>query len=218
MKPRVIIADDHRILRDGIVAQLALENRYEVVAQAADGVEAVDLCHRHHPDLVIMDLGMPKLNGIDATRRILEECPGTRVLALSMHSEQRYVADALRAGVSGYVLKEAAFDELERAVDMVLHGGVYLSPGVQAAVIDQAVGREPRLKGQPSHDLTPREREILQLVAEGLTAKQIASRLHLSVKTVEAHRRQVMEKTGANSIADLVRHAIREGIATLDQQ
>lgn len=217
MKPRVIIADDHRILRDGIIAQLAVENRYEVVAQASNGVEAVELCKEYRPDLVIVDLGMPELNGIDATRQIVKSCIGTRVLALSMHSEQRYVADALQAGVAGYVLKDAAFEELEHALDTVLAGGVYLSPGIQAAVIDHALGRSPRLRGQAARDLTVREREILQMVAEGLTAKQIAAKLYLSVKTVETHRRQVMEKTGANSVADLVRYAIREGIATLDQ-
>lgn len=217
MKPRIIIADDHRILRDGIAAQLGVEGRYEVVAQAADGLEAVALCKQYHPDVIIMDLGMPQLNGIEATRQVIEVCGGTKVLALSMHSEQRYVADALQAGVAGYVLKDAAFEELERALETVLSGGVYLSPGIQAAVIDHALGRGPGLRGATSKELTAREREILQMVAEGLTAKQIASTLHLSVKTVETHRRQVMDKTGANSVADLVRYAIREGIATLDQ-
>lgn len=217
MKPRIIIADDHRILRDGIAAQLGVEGRYEVIAQAADGLEAVALCKQHHPDVIIMDLGMPQLNGIDATRQVREVCNGTKVLALSMHSEQRYVADALQAGVAGYVLKDAAFEELERALDTVLSGGVYLSPGIQAAVIDHALGRGPGVRGATSKELTAREREILQMVAEGLTAKQIAATLHLSVKTVETHRRQVMDKTGANSVADLVRYAIREGIATLDQ-
>lgn len=217
MKPRIIIADDHRILRDGIAAQLGVEGRYEVIAQAADGLEAVALCKQHHPDVIIMDLGMPQLNGIDATRQVREMCDGTKVLALSMHSEQRYVADALQAGVAGYVLKDAAFEELERALDTVLSGGVYLSPGIQAAVIDHALGRGPGVRGATSKELTAREREILQMVAEGLTAKQIAATLHLSVKTVETHRRQVMDKTGANSVADLVRYAIREGIATLDQ-
>lgn len=217
MKPRIIIADDHRILRDGIAAQLGVEGRYEVIAQAADGLEAVALCKKHRPDVIIMDLGMPQLNGIDATRQVREMCEGTKVLALSMHSEQRYVADALQAGVAGYVLKDAAFEELERALDTVLSGGVYLSPGIQAAVIDHALGRGPGVRGATSKELTAREREILQMVAEGLTAKQIAATLHLSVKTVETHRRQVMDKTGANSVADLVRYAIREGIATLDQ-
>ena len=217
VKPRIIIADDHRILRDGIAAQLGVEGRYDVVAQAADGLEAVALCKQYHPDVIIMDLGMPQLNGIEATRQVIEVCGGTKVLALSMHSEQRYVADALQAGVAGYVLKDAAFEELERALDTVLSGGVYLSPGIQAAVIDHALGRGPGVRGATSKELTAREREILQMVAEGLTAKQIAATLHLSVKTVETHRRQVMEKTGANSVADLVRYAIREGIATLDQ-
>lgn len=217
VKPRIIIADDHRILRDGIAAQLGVEGRYDVIAHAADGLEAVALCKQHHPDVIIMDLGMPQLNGIDATRQVREMCGGTKVLALSMHSEQRYVADALQAGVAGYVLKDAAFEELERALDTVLSGGVYLSPGIQAAVIDHALGRGPGVRGATSKELTAREREILQMVAEGLTAKQIAATLHLSVKTVETHRRQVMDKTGANSVADLVRYAIREGIATLDQ-
>lgn len=217
MRTRIVIADDHRMMRDGLKAQLSLSGAYDVVAEASDGVQAISLCQELHPDVIVMDLGMPELNGIDATRRVLEVCQGTRVLALSMHSEQRYVSEALKAGVSGYVLKDEAFAELEQAIDTILAGGVYLSPGIQAVVVDQVLGKSPRLHGATPREMTPREREVLQMLAEGLTAKQIASRLHLSVKTVETHRRQVMEKAGANSVAELVRYAIREGITTLDR-
>lgn len=217
MRTRVIIADDHRMMRDGLKAQLELSGEWDVIAEAADGLEAVRMCMEHHPDIVVMDLGMPQLNGIEATRRVVELCTGTRVLALSMHSEQTYVTEALKAGVSGYVLKDEAFGELEQAIHSVLAGRVYLSPGIQSVVVDQAVGRMTRPVGAAQGELSPREREVLQMVAEGLTAKEIAAKLHLSVKTVETHRRQVMEKTGSNSVADLVRFAIREGITTLDR-
>lgn len=216
MRTRVLIADDHAMLRDGLKAQLAYSGEYEIVAEAVNGVEAVRLASEHRPDVVIMDLGMPELNGIEATRQIRENLSGTRVLALSMHSEQRYVTEALKAGVSGYVLKDEAFAQLEKALKTVLQGGVYLSPSVQAVVVGQVLGTAPSAQGIETRRITAREREVLQMLAEGLTAKQIASRLHLSVKTVETHRRQLMDKTGANSVADLVRYAIREGITTLD--
>lgn len=218
MLARVLIADDHGMLRDGLKAQLAYSGEFDVIAEASNGAEAVSLCVTHRPDVVIMDLGMPELNGIDATRQIREQCEGVKVLALSMHSEQRYVTEALKAGVSGYVLKDEVFAELELALKTVLGGGVYLSPNVQAVVVGQVLGTTTRSNGAVgAKQMTPREREVLQLIAEGLTAKQIASKLFLSVKTVETHRRQVMEKAGANSVADLVRYAIREGITTLDR-
>jgi len=188
-----------------------------VTVEAADGEEAVRLTEELRPDLVLMDIGMPVLNGMEATRQIVERVPDSRVIVLSGHSEQRFVTEALQAGAAGYVLKDAEFDELAQAVTVVAAGGVFLSPSVQAAVVDQFAGREPRMRGVSPRSLTAREREVLQLIAEGLTTKQVASKLGLSVKTVETHRRQVMEKTNANSVADLVRYAIREGITTLEQ-
>lgn len=216
MKLRIAVVDDHRLVREGLVARLECLDGIEIVGEGQDGREAVELCSVTHPDIVLMDIGMPVLNGIDATRLVRQECRGTRVIALSMHSEKRFVSEALRAGVSGYVLKDDAFDELAEAIRTVADGGVYLSPGVQEAIVSDYAGV---LGGSamPRSELTPREREVLQMVAEGMTTKQVAARLHLNVKTVETHRRQVMEKIGADSVAGLVRYALREGITTLDR-
>jgi DNA-binding NarL/FixJ family response regulator len=217
MTVRIVLADDHGIVRDGLKAQLALVEGVEVIGESVDGDDAVRTCRSLRPDVVVMDLGMPVLNGIEATRQIQEECPDIRVVVLSMHSEQRYVTEALQSGASAYVLKDAAFEELADALKTVESGGVYLSPRVQAAMVDAYAGRAPRMRGVSPRSLSPREREVLQLIAEGLNTKEVATRLCLSVKTVETHRRQVMHKTGANSVADLVRYAIREGITTLDR-
>lgn len=214
---RVVLADDHKLMREGLKLQLLRIEGVEVVGEASDGEEAVRLTEEQLPDLVLMDIGMPVLNGMEATRRVVERVPASKVIVLSGHSEQRFVTEALQAGASGYVLKDAEFEELARAVQVVAAGGVYLSPSVQAAVIDQFAGREPRMRGVSPRALTAREREVLQLIAEGFTTKQVASKLGLSVKTIETHRRQVMEKTNANSVADLVRYALREGIATLER-
>jgi len=216
MKLRIAVVDDHRLVREGLVARLNCLDDIEIVGEGQDGREALDICNATHPDIVLMDIGMPVLNGIDATRLVRQDCRGTKVIALSMHSEKRFVSEALRAGVSGYVLKDDAFDELAEAIHMVASGGVYLSPGVQEAIVSDyadAVGAS----AMPNAALTPREREVLQLIAEGMTTKQVASQLNLNVKTVETHRRQVIEKIGADSVAGLVRYALREGITTLDQ-
>jgi DNA-binding NarL/FixJ family response regulator len=204
------------MMREGLTLQLSSNHQYEVVAQAADGIEALEAVRTHSPDVVVMDLGMPGLNGIEATRQVLEASPGTKVIVLSGHAEEHFVSSALQAGAAGYVLKGDAFAELDQALTHVLSGGVYLSPGVQAVVVNQALGRTSSQPGLSHKELSPRELEVLRMLAEGMTAKQVAQALHLSVKTVEAHRRQVMEKTDTNSMADLVRYALREGITTLD--
>jgi len=216
MKLRVAIVDDHRLVREGLVARLNCLDEIEIVGEGQDGREALDICNATHPDIVLMDIGMPVLNGIDATRLVRQECRGTKVIALSMHSEKRFVSEALRAGVSGYVLKDDAFDELAEAIRMVAAGGVYLSPGVQEAIVSDYAGAAG-MSTPPSATLTSREREVLQLIAEGMTTKQVAAHLNLNVKTIETHRRQVMEKIGADSVAGLVRYALREGITTLDR-
>jgi len=216
MKLRIAVVDDHRLVREGLVARLNCLDDIEIVGEGQDGREAVDICNATHPDIILMDIGMPVLNGIDATRLVRQECRGTKVIALSMHSEKRFVSEALRAGVSGYVLKDDAFDELAEAIHMVASGGVYLSPGVQEAIVSDYAGAVGT-SAMPHATLTPREREVLQLIAEGMTTKQVAAHLNLNVKTVETHRRQVMEKIGADSVASLVRYALREGITTLDR-
>jgi len=216
MKMRIVVVDDHRLVREGLVARLKSLEGVEIVGEGQDGREAVELCKSTHPDIILMDIGMPVLNGIDATRLVRQECRGTKVIALSMHSEKRFVSEALRAGVSGYVLKDDAFEELAEAIRMVAAGGVYLSPGVQEAIVSDYAGAAGP-SSMPRAELTPREREVLQLVAEGMTTKQVAAELNLNVKTIETHRRQVMEKIGADSVAGLVRYALREGITTLDR-
>lgn len=216
MKLRIAVVDDHRLVREGLIARLNCLDDIEVVGEAQDGREALELCGKVHPDIMLMDIGMPVLNGIDATRLVKQEFKGTKVIALSMHSEKRFVSEALRAGVSGYVLKDDAFDELSDAIHLVASGGVYLSPGVQEAIVSDYVGTVGS-PSAPRAELTPREREVLQLIAEGMTTKQVASHLHLNVKTIETHRRQVMDKIGADSVAGLVRFALREGITTLDR-
>ena len=215
MKLRIVVVDDHRLVREGLIARLKSLDDIEIVGEGQDGREAIELCNASHPDIVLMDIGMPVLNGIDATRLVRQECRGTKVVALSMHSEKRFVSEALRAGVSGYVLKDDAFDELAEAIHTVASGGVYLSPGVQEAIVSDYAGAAG--SSMPHAELTPREREVLQLIAEGMTTKQVAAQLNLNVKTIETHRRQVMDKIGADSVAGLVRYALREGITTLDR-
>ncbi len=204
-------------MREGLTLQLSSNDRYDVVAQASDGLEALEAVREYAPDVVVMDLGMPGLDGIEATRKVLELSPDTKVIVLSGHAEEHYVSAALQAGASGYVLKGDAFAELDQALVHVLSGGVYLSPEVQAVVVNQALGRSAGGAGSAHKELSPREREVLHMLADGQTAKQVAQELHLSVKTVEAHRRQIMDKTDAHSTADLVRYALREGISTLDK-
>lgn len=216
---RVLIVDDHQIVRDGLRSLLLRHEDMEVVGETDNGRSALDLVRELRPDAVVIDIAMPELNGIEAARQITERHPGTRVIALSMHSDRRYVSEMLAAGASGYLLKDSAFEELTKAIRTALAGGVYLSPGVAGVVVEDYVGR---LSGQSPLDetgaraLSPREREVLQLIAEGKSTKEIASRLHLSVKTVETYRRQLMEKLGIYNLAGLVKFAIREGFADLD--
>lgn len=217
MKLRIVVIDDHSIVRESLIARLAMMPNVEVVGEGQDGTEAVKLAGEQRPDIVVMDIGMPRLNGVEATRQIIQQFKGTKVIALSMHSERRFVCEALAAGVSAYVLKSGAFEELEKAISSVAQGCVYLSPEVQETVVLDYAARAGGSGAAPHADLTLREREVLQLVAEGMTTKQIAQHLSLSVKTVETHRRQVMDKLNIDSVGGLVRYAIREGIATLDQ-
>jgi DNA-binding NarL/FixJ family response regulator len=216
MKRRILLADDHRILRDGLRRLLEERADLEVVGEAEDGRQCVEAARELKPDMVIIDVAMPGMNGIEATRRILHDRPSTRVLALSMHSDRRYVTRILQAGASGYLLKDAAFDELSRAIDTLLEGRVYLSPDVAGVVVHDYLGKlDTASSGEVV--LSPREREVLQLLAEGRATKEIASDLDVSVKTVETHRKNIMDKLGLRSIAELTKYAVREGLTPLDE-
>jgi two-component system response regulator NreC len=212
---RVLLADDHKILREGLRTLLEQESDIQVVGEADNGRTSVKLASELAPDVVIMDVAMPDLNGIDATRRITEAEPNTRVLALSMHSDGRYVRGMLQAGARGYILKDCAAEELTRAIRTVMANQVYVSPGVTGTIVDDYVRQLSADIDEPA-TLSHREREVLQLLAEGGSTAQIAECLHLSVKTVETHRKRIMDKLGLRSIAELTKYAIREGITTLD--
>ncbi len=215
MPVRIVIADDHRIVREGLRHLLEKRTDFKVVAEAPDGESAVRLAKELSPDVVILDISMPGLNGIEATRRILAERPGVRVLALSMHSDRRFVIETLKAGASGYVLKDSAFDELARAIEVVMARGAFLSPAITGMVVRDYVAQAGCDDAAAFSVLTPREREVLQLMAEGQSTKAIAARLAVSVKTVETYRQQVMEKLNLHSIAELTKYAIREGLTEL---
>lgn len=216
----VLLVDDHQIVRDGLRTMLSREMDIAVVGEAENGREAISSCRKLKPEVVVMDIGMRELNGIDATRLLMEEMPQTRVVALSMHCDRRYVADILAAGACAYLVKDSAFDELAAAIRSVSQGRRYLSPTIADLVLDDYINRmsdtTPVRPARRSRALSGREREVLQLVAEGNSTKQIATELHLSVKTVETHRRQIMEKLGIFNIAGLIKFALREGITGLD--
>lgn len=207
MPVRILLADDHRIVRQGLLALLNREG-FEVVAEASDGQEAVRLAAQLAPDVAILDVTMPLLNGLDAAGEILRQRKNTRVILLTMHAEEYQIATALRAGVRGYVLKTQAAEALVHAIHETVAGSVYLSPGISECVV------QGYLSGTPPdvEPLAPRERQVLQLVAEGKTSKEIASLLGLTVKTAESYRSKVMEKLDIHETAGLVRYAIRHGI------
>lgn len=213
MKRRIILVDDHQLLRAGLRTLLSKERDLEIVAEASDGREAVKLVAKHSPDVVVMDIGMPNLNGIEATRQIREIAPRTRVVALSMHSGAQFVSRMLEAGASAYLLKDSAHEELLHAVRAVTAGQVYLSPAITGVVVDDYVRRAGTTTAGPV--LTTREREVAQLLAEGRSTKEIAGQLSVSVKTIETHRQHIMEKLKIGSIAELTKYAIREGLTEL---
>ena len=205
---RILLADDHAIVRRGFQMILAEQPDMEIVGEAGNGREALELAAKLKPDVVVMDVAMPELNGIEATRRMADHAPHARVLALSMHKDSVYVREILRAGARGYLLKDAAPADLVTAVRAIAAGEGYLSPAVSDAVLDDY----RRHVTTPIDLLTSREREVLQMLAEGKTNKEIAGVLNLSVYTVDAHRGRIMEKLNAHSINDLVRFAVRNGL------
>lgn len=207
---KVILADDHAMMRAGLRALLENLEGVEIVAETGDGREAVTLIATHQPDVAILDISMPGLNGIEVAGVVRESSPRTRILMLSMHAEEGFVARALRAGVSGYLLKDSAPDELSSALRALSRGDSYLSPAISRQVVEGFLKSDQ--PADPLASLTQRQREVLQLVAEGLANKEIAARLELSVKTVEAHRTQIMGRLGIHDVAGLVRLAIRAGL------
>jgi DNA-binding NarL/FixJ family response regulator len=212
---KVVLADDHRMMRDGLRAVLERAG-VEVVGEAANGHEAISEVKRASPDVLVIDIAMPELNGIDATRRLCADQPGIKILALSMNSDRRYVIAMLEAGASGYLLKNAASDELLSALAAVTRGETYLSPPIAGSVVDAAVGRGLSMRIGPERPLSLREREVLQLMAEGRSSKEVAAILHIALPTVETHRRQIMEKLGLRTVAELTKYAIREGLTSAE--
>jgi DNA-binding NarL/FixJ family response regulator len=213
---RVVLVEDHALVRAGIRSLLEKLADLEVVAEAGDGRAALSLIAEHQPDVVLMDIKMAGLNGLEATARIMRDFPGVRVVILSMYANEEYVIQALRAGASGYLLKDAGTAELEVAVRAAARGETYLSPAISRRMIQdylEIVGGE----GGALEQLTPRQREVLQLVAEGNSVKEIAQILHVSVKTVETHRAQLMERLDIHDVAGLVRYAIRVGLVASDE-
>jgi DNA-binding NarL/FixJ family response regulator len=208
---RVLLADDHSLVRAGLRKLLESVPDLEVVGEVGDGLALLALVAQLQPDLVLMDIAMPGLNGLEATARVMKDWPRTRVLILSMHQNEEYVRQALRHGAAGYLLKDAAPLELDQALAAVLRGETYLSPAVSRGVLNDYVQRL-RSEESPAAQLTPRQREVLQLVAQGLSTKEIARRLDLSVKTVDTHRTQMMKQLDIHEVAGLVRYAMRVGL------
>jgi NarL family two-component system response regulator LiaR len=214
MSIRILITDDHQMVREGIRSLLEKESDFEVVGEAEEGRQAIDLVRKLQPDVVIMDITMPNLNGVDATRQIVNEYPETRVVALSMHFSKMFVVKMLRAGALGYILKGDSSEELIEGVRIVAEGGAYFGPKVAKTVTEVLANPMP---DSPLDVLTTREREVLQLICEGKNTKQIALVLHVSTKTIEANRRKTMEKLDANSIPELVIIAIENGVISLER-
>jgi DNA-binding NarL/FixJ family response regulator len=215
MSITILLADDHQVVRQGLKSLLDRYPDLKVVGEAADGRTAVRLAKELSPDVVVMDIGMPDLNGIEATRQLAAGQPVTKIVALSMHADRRFASEMLKAGAKAYLVKDGAFEELADAIRTVMADRVYLSPRVAGTVVDDLVHGESG-GGSAFARLSPREREVLQLMAEGRATKEIAMDLHVSVKTVETHRRQVMEKLNLFSVAELTKYAIREGLTALD--
>jgi DNA-binding NarL/FixJ family response regulator len=215
MSIKVLLADDHRIMREALRSLIEKESDMKVVGEAADGRIAVRLSREVSPDVVIMDITMPELNGVEATNQILSEAPNVKILGLSMHSDEHFVAGMLKAGGSGYLLKDCAAEELVQAIRSVIAGEQYLSPKIAGIVIESYRRTVSKDQLSKAPELTAREREVLQLVAEGETSKRIAGQLYVSAKTVDSHRQKIMGKLDINTVAGLTKYAIQKGITFL---
>ena len=214
----VLVAEDHTIVRQGLRSILEKEFSIDVSGEASDGKEVVDKVGRLNPDIVLMDINMPLLNGIDATRQIKKEFPEVRIIMLSMHSSEEYIFQSFKAGASGYLVKQTADTELISAIQMVHQGNYFLNSSISRTLVQDYLQKNDLVKSQDSLEkLTDREREILQLIAEGCSNRKIAEHLYISVKTVETHKSNLMEKLDIHNIAELTKYALRKGITSLDQ-
>ncbi len=217
MSIKILIVDDHGLVREGLRLLFEKQDDMEVIGETSDGRQAVETACKLKPDIVLMDITMPALNGIDAAKKIIDECPNVKIIALSAHCNKSFIADILRAGASGYILKDCLANELIRCVRVVMTGEQYLSPKVAKIVIDEYITDCQSNSDIPlTGKLTSKERELIQLLAENKSNKEAAKLLHVSIKTVDARRRIAMEKLGITGIADLTKFAIREGLTTLD--
>ena len=217
MTIKIILADDHQIVRQGLRTLLAAEPDMKVVGEADNGRKTLGLAHELAPDVIIMDISMPDLNGIDATRQIMLKSPDVKIIALSMHSDSLFVMNMFKSGALGYLLKDCALEELVKAIRTVMRQKTYISPGLSDILIKDLANHWGSAPVSAYAVLTAREREVLQLMAEGKTTLQIASSLRVSSKTVEAHRKQIMNKLGLHSVAELTKYAIRQGLTSLDE-
>lgn len=215
MPVKILMVDDHKIVREGLCALVNNEPDMEVIGQAQDGGEAIRLTCQLKPDVVVMDVNMPGMDGVDATRRIVNDIPDTKIIALTIYSKKSFVIEMLNAGATGYILKDDAFAELVKAINTVMAGETYLCPKAASVIVDHYVHNHPR-NLSANILLTNRQREVLKLLAEGKSTKEIALIFKLSPKTVDACRRRVMEKLDVQNIAELVKYAIREGLTSLD--
>lgn len=214
MAIRILLADDHAIVRHGLIKSIQEEEDMEVVGQAEDGLSTIEMVRELSPDLVLMDISMPDINGMDATVEIVRDFPQVKIIALSMHSAKKFVREMFKAGASGYLLKDCEFEELTNAIRTVMSGKTYLSPEIAEVVVDSYVRTSNEDQSSAFSALTKRERQVLQLMSEGQTTKQIGLKLHISPKTVEAHRLRVMEKLEIDNIAQLTKYAIQEGLTS----
>lgn len=215
MSIRIIIADDHQLFREGLANLLADSKDIEMLAQAGNGKEAIAKARELNPDVLIMDIGMPVMDGVEATRKLLQELPGSRVIALSMHADKQYIKGMFEAGASGYLFKNCAYNELIAAIRTVHEGKKYLSDRITEIMIQDYLGKEEPIQ-VVDNELTEREAEILKLIAEGVSTNEISERLFVSIKTIGTHKQHILEKLNLKTTTDLVKYAIKKGIISLD--
>ncbi len=213
---KILLADDHKLLIDGLRPLLDRQRNLEVVAVARDGVEAAEMAREYRPDIALLDISMPRLNGLDAARKILADCPDAKIIMLSMHADRKFIEESLRVGARGYLLKESAIQEVIEAIRTVQKGELFFSRSIRDRMLHDYVEKVRTGNDDSGSPLSAREREVLQLLAEGKSTKDMADILHVSVKTIESHRKQIMDKLDLHSVAELTKYAIREGLTRLD--